>query len=102
MLHLKTGGNTGCQLHFLQITECGGIRGIDISRLFEKLSGFLVILMLQIKKRQKMVGFDKLRILGKNLFQLDHSHVFIVLPAIKKRLVIFPDGLIDGIQFVFI
>ena len=102
MLHLKTGGNTGCQFHFLQITERGGIRGIDISRLFEKLSGFLVVLTLQIEKCQKMIGFDKLRVLGKNLFQLNHSHVFIVLTTIKKRLVIFPDGLVDGIQFVFI
>ena len=55
-----------------------------------------------MEKSQKVIGLDELRILDENLFQLDHSHVLIVLTAIEKRLVIFPDGLVDRIQFVFI
>ena len=49
-----------------------------------------------------MVCLDEFRILRQNLFELDHCHVLVVLPAVDERLVVFADGLVDGIQLILV
>ena len=47
-----------------------------------------------------MIPLDQLGILRKNPAKLNGGHILMTFSAQKKRVVIFPDGVIDSLQFI--
>ena len=101
-LDVQAGADTSGCFHLLEVTQSRGIGGIYVSRFFQELSGFLILLPFQVEQGKQVVRLDQLWILCQHFFQLDNSHVLVILPAVKQGLVVFPDRLVDGIQLVFV
>ena len=57
-------------------------------------------MVLHVNKGQQMISLDQLGILGKDLPQLDGCHVLMSVPAKSQGIVVFPNGLVDGVQLV--
>ena len=86
------------QICFPQIAQGGHISGINFRCCPQFFPGQFVFSLFHIQQSQKLIAFYQTRIHGKYLFQLYNGQIAAVLVTVKQGLIIFFNGLIDGVQ----